>query len=118
MIAWHTIFSIAKLGKCAVEYKYDGFRIAIHKKGNRVEIYSRRLEKMTHMFPDVVAAVQKLKPKEVMYLALSAYGHWGNLEGFYELFVMRSRFRNLKAILREAGLMESLAYLAGRERGR
>lgn len=58
---------IAKLGKCAVEYKYDGFRIAIHKKGNRVEIYSRRLEKMTHMFPDVVAAVQKLKPKEVIF---------------------------------------------------
>ena len=55
---------------------------------------------------------RKLKPKEVMYLALSAYGHWGNLEGFYELFVMRSRFRNLKAVLREAGLMEGLRYLA------
>ena len=54
---------------------------------------------------------RKLKPKEVMYLALSAYGHWGNLEGFYELFVMRSRFRNLKAVLREAGLMEGLRYL-------
>ncbi len=61
---------------------------------------------------------RKLKPKEVMYLALSAYGHWGNLEGFYERFVMRSRFRNLKGILREAGLMDSLTYLAGWERGR
>ncbi|NJE05859.1 DUF3226 domain-containing protein [Thermococcus sp. M36] len=58
---------------------------------------------------------RKLKPKEVMYLALSAYGHWGNLEGFYELFVMRSRFRNLKAVLREAGLMDGILYLAGRE---
>ncbi len=55
---------------------------------------------------------RKLEPKEVMYLALSAYGHWGNLEGFYELFVMRSRFRNLKAVLREAGLMEGLGHLA------
>ncbi|KUH33291.1 hypothetical protein APY94_06460 [Thermococcus celericrescens] len=61
---------------------------------------------------------RKLKPKEVMYLALSAYGHWGNLEGFYELFVMRSRFRNLKAVLKEARLIEGLAYLAGRERER
>ncbi len=62
---------------------------------------------------------RKLKPKEVMYLALSAYGHWGgNLEGFYELFVMRSRFRNLKAVLREAGLMEGLMYLAGWEKRR
>ncbi len=58
---------IHKLHKCAVEYKYDGFRIAIHKKGNRVEIYSRRLEKMTHMFPDVVREVQKLKPSEVIF---------------------------------------------------
>ncbi|CAD5243493.1 DUF3226 domain-containing protein [Thermococcus camini] len=61
---------------------------------------------------------RKLKPKEVMYLALSAYGHWGNLEGFYELFVMRSRFRNLKTVLREAGLMKGLIYLAGRENDR
>ncbi|WP_297522942.1 DUF3226 domain-containing protein [Thermococcus sp.] len=60
---------------------------------------------------------RKLKPKEVMYLALSAYGHWGNLEGFYELFVMRSRFRNLKAVLREAGLMKTLRYLAWAEGG-
>ncbi|NJE03703.1 DUF3226 domain-containing protein [Thermococcus sp. MV11] len=59
---------------------------------------------------------RRLKPKEVMYLALSAYGHWGNLEGFYELFVMRSRFRNLKAVLREAGLMEGIRYLAFAER--
>lgn len=58
---------IERLGKCAVEYKYDGFRIAVHKKENRVEIYSRRLEKMTHMFPDVVGAVQKLKPDEVIF---------------------------------------------------
>ncbi|ASJ09861.1 hypothetical protein A3L12_00355 [Thermococcus sp. P6] len=56
---------------------------------------------------------RKLGPKEVMYLVLSAYGHWGNLEGFYELFVMRSRFRNLKAVLREAGLMDDLIRLAG-----
>ena len=55
---------------------------------------------------------RKLTPKEVMYLALAAYGHWGNLEGFYELFVMRSRFRNLKSVLREADLMEGLRYLA------
>ncbi|ANF22760.1 DUF3226 domain-containing protein [Thermococcus piezophilus] len=57
-----------------------------------------------------------LKPKEIMYLALSAYGHWGNLEGFYELFVMRSRFRNIKAVLREAGLMEGLFTLSGKDR--
>ncbi len=61
---------------------------------------------------------RKLKPKEVMYLALSAYGHWGgNLEGgFYELFVMRSRHRHIKDVLRKAGLMEGLRFLAFAER--
>ena len=59
---------------------------------------------------------RKLKPKEVMYLALSAYGHWGNLEGFYELFVMRSRHRHLKDVLRKAELMKGLRFLAFSER--
>jgi len=31
----------------------------IHKKGGKVEIFSRNLEKMTHMFPDIVAGIKK-----------------------------------------------------------
>ncbi|AHF81010.1 DUF3226 domain-containing protein [Thermococcus paralvinellae] len=52
---------------------------------------------------------RKLKPKEVIYLALASYGFWGNLEGFYEMFVMRSRKDNLEEILRSAGLLDKLA---------
>lgn len=51
---------IDKLGKCALERKYDGFRIQCHKLDNQVEIYSRKLEKMTHMFPDIVNEVRKI----------------------------------------------------------
>lgn len=58
---------IGKLGKCAVEQKYDGFRMAIHKKGGRVEIFSRRLERITPSFPDVVKAAEKLKPEEIIF---------------------------------------------------
>jgi DNA ligase-1 len=45
-------------GKCAVESKYDGLRAQVHidhRKG-KVEIYSRRLERLTEMFPEIVAA--------------------------------------------------------------
>jgi len=56
-----------KIGKCGVEMKYDGFRLQCHKKEKKVEIYSRKLEKMTHMFPDVVEAVGKLKAKEIIF---------------------------------------------------
>lgn len=58
---------IKKIGRCAVERKYDGFRLQCHKKNGNVEIYSRRLDVMTDMFPDVVDAVKKLKPKEIIF---------------------------------------------------
>jgi DNA ligase-1 len=41
------------------EYKYDGFRMQIHKKGKRIWIYTRRLEDVTKQFPDVVETVKK-----------------------------------------------------------
>jgi len=50
---------IKKIGKCAVETKYDGLRLQIHKQGDKVEMFSRNLERMTHMFPDVVEGIKK-----------------------------------------------------------
>jgi DNA ligase-1 len=41
-------------GKCAVEYKYDGERVQIHHYQNKIELFSRRLENITHQFKDVV----------------------------------------------------------------
>jgi DNA ligase-1 len=40
-------------GEALVEYKYDGERAQIHKTGNKVAIFSRRLENITHQYPDV-----------------------------------------------------------------
>ena len=50
---------IARLGTCAAEAKYDGFRCQIHKKGDKVWIFSRRLENMTGMFPELVEGTIK-----------------------------------------------------------
>ncbi len=58
---------IKKIGKCAIEGKYDGFRLQCHKKGKEVALYSRKLEKMTHMFPDVVDTIKKLKKKDLIF---------------------------------------------------
>lgn len=58
---------IKKIGKCGAEMKYDGFRLQCHKKGNEVKLYSRKLEPMTYMFPDVVEAIKKLKAEELIF---------------------------------------------------
>ncbi len=46
-------------GRAAVEQKYDGFRVQVHKSLNSVKLFSRRLEDTTAMFPDIVEAVKK-----------------------------------------------------------
>ncbi len=42
-----------------VEEKYDGERIQVHKNGNKIKLYSRRLENISLQFPDVVEAIKK-----------------------------------------------------------
>jgi DNA ligase-1 len=50
---------IRKLGLVGVQPKYDGFRVQIHRHGDRVSIFSRNLEDMTEMFPELVAAARR-----------------------------------------------------------
>ncbi len=49
---------IEKMGVVDVQYKYDGFRTQIHKDGQQVSIFSRNLEDMSEMFPEIVAATR------------------------------------------------------------
>jgi DNA ligase-1 len=54
-------------GQCSAEFKLDGERFQIHKKGEAVQIFSRRLENITHMYPDAVAlTVAQIKAEEAI----------------------------------------------------
>jgi DNA ligase 1 len=44
-------------GKTAFEYKYDGARVQIHKHGDEVRIFSRRLTDATGSLPEIVETV-------------------------------------------------------------
>ncbi|MDQ6876661.1 MAG: ATP-dependent DNA ligase [Candidatus Dormibacteraeota bacterium] len=57
---------IKKLGTVGVQPKYDGLRVQIHKDGERVSIFSRNLESMTEMFPELVAATSSLNVETVI----------------------------------------------------
>lgn len=53
---------IEKIGKCAIENKYDGFRLQCHfkkSKKNPVKLFSRNLEDVTFMYPDIVEGIKK-----------------------------------------------------------
>jgi DNA ligase-1 len=53
--------------RVALEYKLDGARVQIHRRGDEVRIYSRRLADVTASLPDVVAMVKdKLKAQEAI----------------------------------------------------
>ena len=44
----------------AFEYKYDGFRILVNKEKNgKIRFFTRRLEEVTHQFPDVLEVIKK-----------------------------------------------------------
>ena len=54
-------------GDVAIEYKLDGERAQMHKSGDRVEIFSRRLEVITSTYPDVVEYTRKyVKSKQAI----------------------------------------------------
>jgi DNA ligase-1 len=58
---------IEKMEVVDAQYKYDGFRVQIHKNGDEVRMFSRNLEEMTHMFPELIEAVRKqIKAKTII----------------------------------------------------
>jgi DNA ligase-1 len=59
---------INQIGNCLVEPKFDGFRLQIHYKKGSVRLFSRSLEDVTHMYPDIVSGVKKeVKANEVIF---------------------------------------------------
>lgn len=61
--------ALERVGKpAALEYKYDGFRLQVHKEGSKVRLFTRRLEEVTTQFPEVVTAVNEhIKAEKVLF---------------------------------------------------
>ncbi len=87
---------LAKLGgQCAAEYKYDGVRVQAHKTADgSIELFTRRLERVSHQFPDVVEALaaglapgQAILEGEVVAFDSSA----GELHPFQEVMFRRRK---------------------------
>jgi DNA ligase-1 len=46
--------ALEEFENCCLEAKYDGFRVCVHKDGNKITLFSRRLENVTNQFPEIV----------------------------------------------------------------
>jgi DNA ligase-1 len=58
--------ALGELGRAAVEYKLDGARVQIHRRGDEVRVYSRRLNEVTAAVPELVEAVRALGAGELI----------------------------------------------------
>ena len=65
-----------QLGKpMAIEYKYDGFRLLIHKVHDKVTLFTRRLENVTKQFPEVEEYIKKFIKGNSFILDSEAVGY-------------------------------------------
>jgi len=88
-------------GKCIAEYKYDGERVQIHKNGENVILFSRRLENISNQYPDAVQLVKKhVKAKEAILEAecVAIDVDTGELRPFQELMHRRRKYGIEKAM--------------------
>jgi len=58
--------AMARLGTAALEWKVDGARVQVHKMGERIEVYTRNLNKVTASVPEIVEALQALPAQELI----------------------------------------------------
>jgi DNA ligase 1 len=61
-------------GEIALEWKLDGARVQAHKAGDRVRLYTRTLNEITAVLPEIVAAVRAL-PAHALVLDGEAIAH-------------------------------------------
>lgn len=87
---------IEKLKEVDVQYKYDGFRVQIHKDGEKVSMFSRNLENMTHMFPELIEGAKKQVKAKTAILDTEALAYNPESEEFLPFQETTKRRRKYK----------------------
>ena len=58
--------AVSSFDRASVEWKLDGIRIQIHRRGDEVRVYTRNLNEITHALPGIVEAVRRLDVKQAV----------------------------------------------------
>jgi DNA ligase-1 len=59
--------AVGSFERSSVEWKLDGIRIQIHRRGDEIRIYTRNLNEITEMLPGIVAAVRLLPVTQAVF---------------------------------------------------
>jgi len=105
-------------GKTAFEYKLDGARVQIHKRGNEVRIFSRRLTDITGSLPEIVKTVQEnVKAEEAIFEGeVIAVDRLGNPVPFQHLMRRFKRVHKIENMVKKIPVslhMFDILYLNG-----
>lgn len=97
-----------QIGKCFIEPKFDGFRLQVHSRPGfaEVRLFSRSLEDVTYMYPDIVEGVKKqVKAKEIIFEgeAIGYNPKTGDFLSFQET-VQRKRKYNIEKMVEKIPL--------------
>lgn len=106
-------------GRLALEYKLDGARVQIHKRGAEVKVYSRQLSDVTASLPDVVEEIKGLGAGEAIVEGEAvAVDAQGRPLPFQHLMRRFRRVHDVAAMVREIPLqlhLFDLLYVDGRD---
>jgi DNA ligase-1 len=114
---------IEKIGPCQAQAKLDGFRLQIHLDNTKpkpvIHFYSRNLQDMSAMFPDLTAAFEKLDVKSIICEgeAIVYDPNTGSFSKFQET-VKRKRKHDIEEAIKDFPLQVfifDIMYLNGKE---
>jgi len=77
----------------AAEYKYDGFRMLVHKKGNEIKLFTRSLEDVTKQFPEIEEYVKEYVKGDDFILDAEAVGYDKTTKEYTEFQAISQRIR-------------------------
>lgn len=97
--------ALARLKEAAFEFKLDGARIQVHKGGDRVRIFTRRLQEVTDRLPEIVRWAEALEVQGVILEGeVIALRPDGRPKPFQVTMRRFGRIKNVEAMQREIPL--------------
>jgi DNA ligase-1 len=110
--------ALERQGETAFEWKLDGARIQVHKRGHDVRVYSRLLNDVTAAVPEVVEAAQRLAVDQVILdgeaIALTRDGRPRPFQDTMRRFGRRLEIARLRTDLPLSPFFFDMFYVDGR----